>query len=104
MDFLPQSARRLIRLFPRLRNLRVRRVWRGLYPMTPDGVPIVDRVRDREGYYVAAGFCGQGLMLGPGIARNIVSLMATGSTLLPEEIFKSYSLYRDFTRPSEALK
>jgi sarcosine oxidase subunit beta len=103
-DFLPRSARRLIRLFPRLRNLRVRRVWRGLYPMTPDGVPIVDRVRDREGYYVAAGFCGQGLMLGPGIARNIASLMTTGSTLLPEEIFRSYSLYRDFTRPSEALK
>lgn len=103
-DFLPQSARRLIRLFPRLRNARVRRVWRGLYPMTPDGVPVVDRVKGREGYYVAAGFCGQGLMLGPGIARNIVNLMTTGSTLLPEEIFRSYSLYRDFTRPSEALK
>ncbi len=103
-DFLPQSAKRLILLFPRLRNLRVRRVWRGLYPMTPDGVPIVDRVRGADGYYVAAGFCGQGLMLGPGIARNIVSLMTTGKPLLPEEIFRSYSLYRDFTRPSEALK
>jgi sarcosine oxidase subunit beta len=103
-DFLPQSARRLIRLFPRLRNVRVRRVWRGLYPMTPDGVPIVDEVREREGYYVAAGFCGQGLMLGPGIAKNIVSLMHTGRPVLPEEIFRSYSLYRDYTRPSEALK
>jgi sarcosine oxidase subunit beta len=103
-DFLPQSARRLICLFPRLRNVRVRRVWRGLYPMTPDGVPIVDKVREADGYYVAAGFCGQGLMLGPGIARNIVSLMTTGKPLLPEEIFKSYSLYRDFARPSEALK
>jgi sarcosine oxidase subunit beta len=103
-DFLPQSARRLLMLFPRLRNLRVRRVWRGLYPMTPDGVPIVDRVREAEGYYVAAGFCGQGLMLGPGIAKNIVSLLTTGKPLLPQEIFRSYSLYRDFTRPSEALK
>jgi sarcosine oxidase subunit beta len=103
-DFLPQSARRLIRLFPRLRNLRVRRVWRGLYPMTPDGVPIVDRVEGADGFYVAAGFCGQGLMLGPGIAKNIVSLMTAGRPLLPEEIFKSYSLYRDFTRPAEALK
>ena len=103
-DFLPQSARRLIMLFPRLRNLRVRRVWRGLYPMTPDGVPIVDRVREADGYYVAVGFCGQGLMLGPGIAKNIVSLMTAGKPLLPQEIFRSYSLYRDFTRPSEALK
>jgi sarcosine oxidase subunit beta len=103
-DFLPQSARRLIRLFPRLRNLRVRRVWRGLYPMTPDGVPIVDRVTGSDGFYVAVGFCGQGLMLGPGIARNIVNLMTTGKPLLPEDIFKSYSLDRDFTRASEALK
>lgn len=103
-DFLPQSARRLIRLFPRLRNLRVRRVWRGLYPMTPDGVPIVDGVAGTDGFFVAVGFCGQGLMLGPGIAKNIVSLMTTGNPLLPVEIFKSYSLYRDFTRPSEALK
>ena len=102
--FLPQAARRLIALFPRLRNLRVRRVWRGLYPMTPDGVPIVDKVKGSHGFYVAVGFCGQGLMLGPGIALNLVSLITKGKPLLPEAIFKSYSLYRDFGRPSEALK
>jgi sarcosine oxidase subunit beta len=102
--FLPQAARRLIMLFPRLRNIRVRRTWRGLYPMTPDGVPIVDKVKGSDVLFVAVGFCGQGLMLGPGIARNIVSLITTGKPLLPRDIFASYSLYRDFTRPSEALK
>jgi sarcosine oxidase subunit beta len=102
--FLPQVARRLISLFPRLRNIRVRRVWRGLYPMTPDGVPIVDRVPDKPGFYVAVGFCGQGLMLGPGIAENLVSLMTTGKPLLPKDIFASYRLDRDYSRPSEALK
>jgi sarcosine oxidase subunit beta len=103
-SFLPLVARRLIELFPRFRNLRVRRVWRGLYPMTPDGVPIVDRVKEAEGFYLAVGFCGQGLMLGPGIALNLVNLITKGKPLLPDEIFKSYSLYRDFTRPAEALK
>jgi sarcosine oxidase subunit beta len=103
-SFLPQAARRLIQLFPRMRNLRVRRVWRGLYPMTPDGVPIVDQVRDSDGFYVAVGFCGQGLMLGPGIALNLTNLITKGKPLLPEEIFASFSLCRDFTRPSEALK
>ena len=39
--FLPQVCSRMVRLLPRLKNLRVRRVWRGLYPMTPDGSPIV---------------------------------------------------------------
>jgi sarcosine oxidase subunit beta len=103
-SFLPQAAQRLILLFPRLRNIRVRRVWRGLYPMTPDGVPIVDRVQDQDGFYVAVGFCGQGLMLGPGTALNLVSLITKGKPLLPEEVFRSFSLYRDFGRPSEALK
>jgi sarcosine oxidase subunit beta len=103
-DFLPRAARRLIRLFPRLRNLRVRRVWRGLYPMTPDGIPIVDRVGDSDRLYVAVGFCGQGLMLGPGIAKNLVSLMLTGKPVLPGQVFSSFGLYRDYSRPSEALK
>ena len=42
--FLPQVARRLLGIMPRLRNLKVRRTWRGLFPMTPDGVPIVGTV------------------------------------------------------------
>jgi sarcosine oxidase subunit beta len=103
-DFLPQAARRLIYLFSRLKNIRVRRVWRGLYPMTPDGVPIVDQLNESDGFYVAVGFCGQGLMLGPGIALNLVGLITKGKPLLPEEIFRSFSLYRDYSRPSEALK
>jgi len=103
-DFLLQAARRLIQLFPRLKNIRVRRTWRGLYPMTPDGVPIVDQIKDSNGFYVAVGFCGQGLMLGPGIALNLVSLITKGKPILLEEIFRSYSLYRDYSRPSEALK
>jgi sarcosine oxidase subunit beta len=103
-DFLPQAARRLMKLFPRLRNIRIRRVWRGLYPMTPDGVPIVGRLRDSDGFYVAVGFCGQGLMLGPGVALNLVSLITDGKPLIDEVIFESFSLYRDYSRPSEALK
>ena len=35
--FLPMIARRMVGLMPKLANLKVRRTWRGLYPMTPDG-------------------------------------------------------------------
>jgi len=103
-SFLPQMAKRLINLFPKLKNIKVRRVWRGLYPMTPDGVPIVDKVKEKNGFLLAVGFCGQGFMLGPGIALNLVSLITKGKPLLPEDIFKSFSLYRDYTLTSEALK
>ncbi len=103
-SFLPMAARRLISIFPRLRHLRVRRTWRGLYPMTPDGIPIVDKVDGDDRLYVAVGFCGQGLMLGPGIAKNIVGLMTTGKPLIEEAIFRSFCLNRDFGRKEEVLK
>ena len=64
-DFLPMVAQRMVSLIPRLANIRVRRTWRGLYPMTPDGSPMVGWSRDIKGYLMAIGMCGQGFMLGP---------------------------------------
>ena len=75
--FLPLVARRLLALLPRLRHARVRRTWRGAYPMTPDGSPLVgwsDRV---QGLVHATGMCGQGFMLGPGIG-TLVARMVRG--------------------------
>ena len=39
-DFLPMVSRRMLEIMPRLANIRVRRTWRGLYPMTPDGLSL----------------------------------------------------------------
>jgi len=76
--FLPQIARRMVELMPKLGNLKVRRTWRGLYPMTPDGSPIVGRSPELEGYIDAIGMCGQGFMLGPGVGA-LVARIATGA-------------------------
>jgi sarcosine oxidase subunit beta len=73
--FLPQIARRMITLMPRLRNLKVRRTWRGLYPMTPDGFPIVGKLPQLENYIFAVGMCGQGFMLGPGVGKLLTRLL-----------------------------
>lgn len=104
-EFMPVVSRRLISLLPRLKNTLVRRVWRGLYPMTPDGIIILDRVREVTGFYLAVGMCGQGFMLGPGVARNIASLIIRGKPQIDQEIFDSLSFYRDFhSKRSETLK
>lgn len=73
--FLPQVSRRMVGLMPRLRNLRVRRTWRGLYPMTPDGFPIVGKTPQVEGLVHAVGMCGQGYMIGPGLGPLLVRLV-----------------------------
>jgi len=62
--FLPLASTRLIETMPKLANLRVRRTWRGTYPMTPDGNPILGEVEGIEGFLLATGACGQGFMLG----------------------------------------
>jgi sarcosine oxidase subunit beta len=90
-EFLPVVARRLVSLMPRLRHLLVRRVWRGLYPMTPDGVIIVDAVRERPGTYLAVGMCGQGFMLGPGVGRCVAQVVAEGRPTVPDDVFSAVS-------------
>lgn len=75
--FLPMIARRMVDLMPKLGNLKIRRTWRGLYPMTPDGSPIIGRSKDLDGYIDAIGMCGQGYMLGPGVGK-LVARIATG--------------------------
>ena len=103
-EFLPQVSERLLAVMPRLSYLRVRRTWRGLYPMTPDGFPVVGWQKEIEGYFTAVGMCGQGFMLGPGLGEWI-SRMITQSELSDEDrmIAESFSPYREFSG-KEALK
>jgi len=65
--YLPMIASRMVGLMPKLANVKVRRTWRGLYPMTPDGAPVLGWSKTVEGYLHAEGMCGQGYMLGPGV-------------------------------------
>jgi len=69
--FLPMVSKRMIEVMPRLKNIRVRRTWRGLYPMTPDGFPIVGWAQEKSGFLLAVGMCGQGFMLGPALGELI---------------------------------
>lgn len=94
--FLPMVAKRMIDVMPRLTNLRVRRAWRGLYPMTPDGFPIVGYAKNVEGYLLAAGMCGQGFMLGPGLAELILRIVSNRLTDSDREILEILSPYRQF--------
>jgi sarcosine oxidase, subunit beta len=104
-EFMTVIARRMIDLIPRLKNMLVRRVWRGLYPMTPDGIIILDHVKEMKGFYLAVGMCGQGFMLGPGVGLNMANFILRGKPLIPQEIWNSISFYRDYyAGRKEALK
>jgi sarcosine oxidase subunit beta len=101
--FLPQVCARMVSLLPRLKNLRVRRTWRGLYPMTPDGSPLVGWNHSLKGLLHATGMCGQGLMLAPGVAEVVARLVAGKTTPDDRIILEEFSPTRDF-KDEEALK
>jgi len=103
-NFLPMVARRMVDLMPRLENIRVRRTWRGLYPMSPDGSPLVGWSREIEGYLMAIGMCGQGFMLGPGLGE-LLARVVTQDELdeKDQEVLDILSPYREFAG-MEALK
>ncbi|MFC2023635.1 NAD(P)/FAD-dependent oxidoreductase [Chloroflexota bacterium] len=94
--FLPMVARRLVDVMPILSNLRVRRTWRGLYPMTPDGFPIVGWSHEVEGYMLAVGMCGQGFMLGPGLGELLARLAQNQLEPEDHEVLHALSPYREF--------
>ena len=102
-SFLPQIAKRMINLLPRLKNIKVRRTWRGLYPMTSDGNPILGKSKELEGLLLAVGMCGQGFMLGPAVGELMGRLVTEKLTTRDKVILEDLSLYRDFTR-EEVLK
>jgi sarcosine oxidase subunit beta len=102
-SFLPLVATRMVDLMPRLRNLRVRRTWRGLYPMTPDGLPLVGWAREVRGFLQAVGMCGQGFMLGPGLGEMLAGMILNTLPAQDREVLDLLSPYREF-KGMEKLK
>lgn len=94
--FLPLLADRVFHLMPNLLNLRVRRTWRGLYPMTPDGAPILGETS--EGFYQAIGMCGQGFMLGPGIGQLMARVVTENFVEQDHLILQQLSPTRNFSK------
>jgi len=95
-SFLPMVAHRMVSLIPRLQNLRVRRTWRNVYPMTPDGFPLVGWAREVKGLLLAVGMCGQGFMIGPGLGELLAHIINDTLPTKDREILGRLSPYRKF--------
>jgi len=54
--------------------------WAGLYEMTPDHNPIIGGHPDADGFLLANGFSGHGLMMAPATGKAIAELITTGTS------------------------
>jgi sarcosine oxidase subunit beta len=75
---LRNLAGRLAGLFPRAAHARVIRSWAGIVENTPDGRPVIDRLRDPDNVVVAT-MSGVGFGLSPASGRAIHDLVTQGA-------------------------
>ncbi len=81
-EFLPTLVERALARVPLLERAGVRTGWAGFYEDTPDKHPILGTVDEVEGFVVAGGFSGHGLMHSPAAGELIAELIADGRTSL----------------------
>ncbi|MBI5839743.1 MAG: FAD-dependent oxidoreductase [Chloroflexi bacterium] len=62
---------------PGLERAKVLEIWRGLRPCTPDGLPVIGRVKAFDNLIIATGHAMLGISLGP-ITGELVSQVAMG--------------------------
>lgn len=77
-DILGQMLTRAVSFMPAIAGVDVLRVWTGLRPATPDGLPFIGRTAERDGVWVAAGHEGLGITTSLGTGA-IAAALLTGA-------------------------
>lgn len=101
VDAISATIKPLVELIPVLRHVNILRYWIGYYETTPDHHPVYGPVPPYENLYVAAGFSGHGLMMGPVTGLLIADWILSGRPSIPVaenltiERFKTGKLVRE---------
>lgn len=64
------------RYLPKLGGLEIKEIWRGLRPCTPDGLPVLGRLRPWSNVFVAGGHATKGMSLGPVTGKYLSQILA----------------------------
>ncbi len=94
LNFIQESSRHTLELFPQLERARVLRSWAGLCDISPDFSPILGKT-EVEGFLLSAGWGTYGFKAAPIVGRTIAELVATGATPELIEPFALDRFYRD---------
>ena len=93
-DFLREVAKNFTRIIPALKYITIIRQWAGYYAETPDHNAAIGKIKEIDGYYLAAGFSGHGFMLAPAVAEGMAELITKGSSSLPLDFYDPYRFQR----------
>lgn len=92
--FMREIAKNFTHIIPALKYIPLIRQWAGYYAETPDHNAVIGKVREYDGYYIAAGFSGHGFMLAPAATKGIVDIILHGKSDLPMDFYDPYRFER----------
>ena len=76
---------RAFEFMPKLKDLLAVRIWTGFRPATPDNLPFIGKLPERDNVYVAAGHEGLGITTSLGTAELITAaILGRASAISPE--------------------
>jgi len=95
--FVEKILTRGVDRFPVLEEVAVNpsRAWAGLYEMTPDHHPILGAAPHVNGFFLANGFSGHGVMHSPATGKILADLILNGSTDLIDARQLDYSRFAE---------
>ena len=79
LEQVPEVMERLLNRMPAMADSYFRGGWSGLFTITPDWHPILDRVPGIDGLFCAVGFSGHGFKLSPAIGLAMAELITQGA-------------------------
>ena len=78
MPLVEQTFEKLVKRMPGMSQALFRGGWSGLFTVTPDWHPVLDRVDGVDGLYLSVGFSGHGFKLSPMIGVVMSELITEG--------------------------
>jgi sarcosine oxidase, subunit beta len=94
LDFLEESSRHTLELFPQLETARMLRSWAGLCDISPDYSPILGPT-EVDGFLLSTGWGTYGFKAAPIVGSTLAELIDTGRTPELIEPFSLERFYRD---------
>lgn len=68
----------IVKRFPVMEEGTLHGGWAGIYDVTPDWQPVIDRIGDVEGFSCAVGFSGHGFKIAPAVGKVMAQLVLDG--------------------------
>lgn len=84
MDMLERGAERM----PFLLEEQMAGSWSGIYTVSPDGFPIIDKSKEVPGFFSACGLSGHGFKLAPAIGQIMASLVVDSRPDTRSNVFR----------------